>query len=487
MKGEWERFFLRAGSRWPFSVVKKKSVPPEYVPFPFFLAYAAALMEKDQHTVFVLDSVALNQTREDFIEAVKEIRPDIILFETSTPTIEEDMRLVRDMKEAVVAQIVLAGAHVTVFPEEVMNDSPVDYILMGEYELTFRDLVRKIDSNDPIEDIKGLVYRKGNQIHINHDRKLIDPLDQLPRPAFNLFPSNQKSDLRYYWDGFCQYKPAVQLHSSRGCPFRCNFCLWNQVIYGNGRYRTFSPKRVVDEMEYAVKHFKAREIYFDDDSFTIDKNHVLGICNEIKKRNLSVKWSCMADAIGTDSEMIHAMAENGCIGMKFGVESAEGEILKTIGKPLNYDKLIELVKTCVQKRIKTHATFTFGLSGENRETMRKTLRFAQSLDVDSVQFSITTPFPGTRYYNELKEKGMLKAEKWQDYDGAGRSVVKYSGLTSEEVENFCKRASSRWLRHKLADARWVGRQWQNLNRLRQGQGCAGLLKKISRFLSLLGS
>lgn len=255
-------------------------------------------------------------------------------------------------------------------------------------------------------------------------------------------------------------------------------------MYRNGKYRTFSPKRVADEMEYVIKKFDAKEVYFDDDSFTIDKIHVLGICDEIKRRDLKVKWSCMADAICADEEMIGAMADSGCIGMKFGVESAEEEILKRIGKPLDYEKLKQMLKTCVNRKIKTHATFTFGLTGENRQTLHKTLEFAKSLDVDSVQFSITTPFPGTRYYDEIKEKGMLKTQRWQDYDAAGKSVIQYSGLTSEEVEDFCSQASSRWLRHKLFDIRWVARQFHNLNRFRKGQGCKSLFKKLSRFMKL---
>jgi anaerobic magnesium-protoporphyrin IX monomethyl ester cyclase len=484
---ERERYFVRSGSRWPFSIAKKKDASPDYVPFPFFMAYAAAWMEKEDHKVFVIDSIALNQSRDDFIEDVKRISPELILFETSTPTLNEDICLIRDIKKAISAQIVLAGAHVTAYPREVMAVSQVDFIIRGEYELTLRELARQINSGqteDVYKDICGLVYRKGGEICINRDRELIAPLDQLPYPAFHLFPKNQKNDLACYWDGFCQYRPAVQLHSSRGCPFKCNFCLWNQVIYGNGKYRTFTAQRVVDEMELVIARYGAREIYFDDDSLTIDKGHVIGICGEIKKRGLKIKWSCMADAICLDREMIREMAESGCIGIKFGVENGEEEILRRIGKPLNFDKLKDLVKSCVKRKIKTHATFTFGLSGENRRSMEKTLEFAKSLDVDTVQFSVTTPFPGTRFYQELKERGMLKAESWSEYDGAGRSVVKYNELTSEEVENFCKHASPRWLRHKLLDARWVVRQLFNLNRVRKGQGYKGLFKKVSRFVDL---
>jgi len=487
---DWERYFIRAGSRWPFSIIKRKSSRADYVPFPFFLAYTASLLEREGFEVEVIDAVALNLSTEEFIEQVREINPNIILFETSTPTIEQDINLVKLIKGKIPSDIVLTGTHVTVFPEEVMKQSGIDYIIRGEYESTFLELVKKIRpgaSLDEFRNIEGLVFRYAGNILINNERGLTEPLDQLPYPAFHLFPANKNNDLSFYWDGFCQYRPAVQLHSSRGCPFRCNFCLWNQVMYGNGKYRVFTPKRVVDEMEFVIKEFNAREVYFDDDSFTIDKNHVLQICAEIKRRNLQIKWSCMADAICSDADMVNAMADSGCIGIKFGVESADGNILKRIGKPLDYDKLKKLLKVCVKRRIKTHATFTFGLSGENRQSMVKTLEFAQALDVDSVQFSITTPFPGTRYYNELKEKSMLRAKKWLDYDGGGKSVVNYSELEPQEIEGFCKKASSRWLRHKISDLHWVSRQLHNLNRIKKGQGTISLSKKIFRFISLIGS
>jgi len=489
VNNEWERYFIRSGSRWPFSILKRKSTKPDYVPFPFYLAYSAALLEREGFEVYVIDAVALNLTNEEFLNRLTDINPQITLFETTTPTIEQDINLIRAIKQLTSSILILSGTHATVFPKELMSIANIDYIIMGEYELSLLDLVRKIKlkaiKND-FKNIKGIVFKQNGSIFINDLKGLIDPLDQLPFPAFHLFPANNKNDLSVYWDAFCQYKPAVQLHSSRGCPFRCNFCLWNQVMYGNGKYRMFAPQRVVNEMEYVIQNFNAKEVYFDDDSFTIEKDHVLQICDEIKKRKLKIKWSCMADAICSDIDMINSMADSGCIGIKFGVESGEKEILRKIDKPLDYKKLKKLIQVCKKRKIKTHATFTFGLWGENKQSMYSTLRFAMSLDVDSVQFSIATPFPGTKFYNLMREKEMLLTDKWSDFDGAGKSVVKYNAVTSYEVENFCKLASRRWLMHKMMDFNWVMRQAYNLNRVRNGQGSIALLKKFISFFKIIG-
>lgn len=479
-----ERYFVRAGTRWPFSVIKRKDEELRYVPFPFYLAYTAALLEKEGFEVFVIDAVPLQLTLEQFIGKAVSVSPDVILFETTTPTIYDDLKVAKELKEKTGAKIVLSSTHVTTFPKETLEQCEyVDFIMLREYELNFLELVNRLRDGKSLKNVRGIAYRNNGKIIINPESELVD-LSKLPFPARHLFPSNDNNNLDLYWDGFCQYRPAIQMHASRGCPFRCNFCLWNQVMYENGRYRVFDAKKVVDEMEDVIEKYGAREIYFDDDSFTINKQHVLEICKEIIDRGLSIKWSCMGDAMVTDREMIDAMADAGCIGMKFGVESGDVNILKKIEKPVNLDKVKQVAKWLAEKNIKTHATFTFGLIDETMKTMQKTLDYAKELDVDSVQFSITTPFPGTRFYEELKSKNLLTTNNWEKYDGSTSSVVKYSNLTNEEIENFCENASKDWLKHKIKDRRWVLRQIRNLNRLREGQGMLALLKKIQRGLKL---
>ena len=481
-----ERFFVRAGSRWPFSVIKKSEDKPEYIPFPFYLAYTAAILEKKGHQVIVDDGVATNETEREFLEKTFQVKPEVILFETSTPTVNYDLKLVKKIKKRLKKSIIcLAGTHVTTFFRQILKENPeVDYAFLAEYEINFAKFIQNLSLGKRMTKVWGIAYRENRDI-VFQEPQLVDPLDQLPFPARHLFPNNVNADPTGYWDGFCQYKPAIQMHSSRGCPFRCNFCLWNQVMYRNKKYRVFSAKRVVDEMEDVVKRYGAREIYFDDDTFTANKNHVSDICREITKRELKIHWSVMGDAILTTKEMVNAMADAGCIGMKFGVESGNREILRYVGKPINFAKLKEFTNWCAKRRVKTHAAFTFGLSGETRETMGSTLNLAKSLDVDSVQFSITTPFPGTRYYDELEEKGLLNFNSWEEFDGSSSSVVSLENVSTKEVEDMYNNASSLWLKHKLKNPRWVLRQSYNSFRLIKGQGFLLLLKKINRIFELL--
>lgn len=482
----FERAFVRAGSRWPFSTVVPQGAPLEYLPFPFYLAYTAALLEKDGHQVLVNDALTLNRSQEQFVEETAAQQPDLLLYEATTPTAKYDLDLARELKDKLPRTLIaLAGPHVTTFPRETLQEnSGVDFVFQREYELGFTKLVKRLEEGGRLDDVPGLGWREGVEIRLNPPQP-IEPLDLLPFPARHLFPSNEKPGPTLYWDGFCQYKPAIQMHATRGCPFLCNFCLWNTVMYANGKYRMFDVARTVQEMKECQEKYGTREIYFDDDTFTANKQHVLDLCNEIKKQKLKINWSVMGDAMVTDEEMIEAMAGAGCIGMKFGVESGDEEILKHIQKPVRFEKLRRFTDWCAKRGIKTHATFTFGLSGETRETMQKTLALAQSLDVDTVQFSMTTPFPGTRYYQEVDKEGMLLTHDWDDFDGNAQSVVKLANLDVAEVRAFCRRASGRWLRHKLLRPAWIGRQLKNMTRLIRGRGFGVIFQRLWRVGQLL--
>ena len=262
---------------------------------------------------------------------------------------------------------------------------------------------------------------------------MIDDLDRLPYPERDLFPLNEKPNPGIYWDGFCQNYPAYQLQASRGCPYRCYFCLFNQVMYNSGKYRTFSPQIVVEEMEMIKRRYKAKEIYFDDDDFTIDRRFVLDLCSEIKNRKLELKWSCMADAINIDEELIKTMADGGCIGIKFGVESGSEKIVKEIGKPIDLKRVIKVINICAKYGIKTHATFIFGLLNEGREDLRVSAAYIHNLKADSIQISIAVPYPGTRFYVMAQED---KSLKFNSYDGKGavyREGINLSKLRSKTI------------------------------------------------------
>lgn len=488
-----ERFFVKAGSRWPFSIQKDQDESCRYVPFPFSLAYLAALLERAGLPVEVFDGVALNIDRETFLARCTGYRPSIVLMESTTPTIDDDLALCRELKQATGARIALMGAHPTHFGLSLVQAHPeIDWVLKGEYELNGLAALRSFygkstsEAETLLDAVPGLVRRRADTGVIVEGPKgePINDLDSLPFPARHLFPTRQAPSMWPYWDGFCQRRPAVQMHSSRGCPFKCTFCLWISVIYEQGPYRVFSGKRIVDEMQHVVATYGAREIYFDDDIFTAREDHVLDVCNEIRARGLNVSWSVMGDAMAVTEKAIDAMAAAGCIGMKFGVESANKEVLKKLRKPVKIDKVRKVAEWCATRGIKTHATITFGLEGDTPETMQETLDYACSLGVDSIQFSVTTPFPGTEHYaRAMKEKRIIG--RFSDFDGAHSSVLRFDNMSNEYVASFAERASSIWLRARLKDPAWVSRQFKYMLQITRDQGLSGATRRARRGLDLL--
>jgi radical SAM superfamily enzyme YgiQ (UPF0313 family) len=487
-----ERFFVKAGSRWPFSIEKAVDEPCRYVPFPFGLAYLAALLERDGVDVAVYDGVALNTSAAALLDYAVRSRPQVVFMETTTPTVEHDLALCREIKTRTGALIALGGAHATTFAESILREhSQIDWILLGEYELNARDAIEAWHQGEPwLDGVAGLIRAQAlpdgsRRIVSGPPGAPIEPLDLLPMPARHLFPTAEAPSLWPYWDGFCRHRPAVQMHASRGCPFHCTFCLWVSVMYRNGPYRMFSAKRVVDEMELVVREHGAREIYFDDDIFTAREAHVLAICQEIVARKLRVPWSVMGDAMAVSERAIDEMARAGCIGMKLGIESANSRVLEKARKPVRLDKVRAVVLWCNQRGIKTHATITFGLDGETRDSMRETLDFCRSLPVDSIQFSVATPFPGTPYYEHASRSGHLLDASWIDFDGSRSAVIRREGLSAEEIAEFAARAPSRWLRARLRDPAWLRRQTRYLREILADQGLAGVKRRLVRAARLL--
>jgi len=428
-----KRVGIRAGSRWPAtSKVAIEGKFPVGIPFPFFLAYAAALLEKNKIETLLVDAIAEGFNEKKFLEKIKDFNPDLVLIETSTPTIEYDLKIAKRIKTRFKTKLALSGTHTSVFPKEILKENKfIDFVLIGEYEETLLDSIKHLAQNKSLKGCFGLAYREGKKIVVNPRRPLID-INKLPWPARHFLP------MENYNAAFAGLPtPNLQMVASRGCPFRCDFCLWPQVMYPGGAYRTRSPVDVVNEIEYCFKTYPfLRSVYFDDDTFDIGKERMLKLAKEFKKRKLKIPWGAMARADTIDSRTLKALKESGLCVIKYGVESGVQEVLDKIGKNLNLKKVEEAVKFTKDLGIKVHLTFALGLTGDTKETIKRTIGYALKLNPDSAQFSIVTPFPGTRYYENLKNKKFLLKKKWSGYDGTDKAVFSTSNLSAKELEEL---------------------------------------------------
>jgi len=427
-----DRVGFRSNVRWPFTISKsefERGKGASYH-FPIYQAYTLAILEREGFDVAAIDCSVNLMGIGDFVGVVERLAPDLVVLEISTPSFNTDMATATAFKQRVHVPLAVIGTHVTVFHREIIEKHPsIDFVARGEYEYTVLELARTLQTHGDLAEVLGLTFRRNGDVVVNPDRPYVEDLDALPFPARDRYEWWKYHEPTYY------ALPWITMISSRGCPYRCTFCAWPQTMYGH-KYRVRSAKNVVDEMEYCIKKYRPGEIFFDDDTFTIGKPRVMEICREIVQRKRGVIWSCMGRTDTVDREMLAAMFNAGCRKIKFGVETGSPRIMTEIKKGLDLSKVVGAFDAARSVGMEVHGTFMIGLPGETRDAVKETVELARSIRMDSVQFSIATPFPGTEFYRQCVQNGWLVTDRWEDYDGNFGSVVSYPRLSKVEIEEL---------------------------------------------------
>jgi len=452
------------------------------------LAQMAALFP--DYRVDIIDAIPHRMTWETFERLLREKRPRYYITQVTAPTLQNDMYgvfLAKSLRMTTMA----FGTHVTPMPRATMEAYPaLDFVLRGEPELTLRELVdtleRKNDkaqiSNpesrirnsklqgwwpeagqefrerlrklfveaDPgwrpawlnlkpatcnLKPIKGLVWRHNGEIVINSDRPFIRSLDDLPLPRHDLLPLDK-------YRAPLVRGPYAFVVTSRGCPGGCRFCI-KHVSYGNAvRFR--SPENVLAEIEQLVS-LGMRNIHMYADLFTLNRDHVMGICREILSRGLKVRWTCNSRVDFVDEEMLRAMAHAGCWMISWGIESGDDGMLRRMHKGTTTDQVERALRWAKRAGIMNWGYFIIGLPGETEESIRRTIDFAKRLPLDLALFHIAAPHPGTPFFFEVVENGWFRpGTRWEDVDMDRSTVLDYPHLRAEELERWARRAFREW-------------------------------------------
>ncbi|MBI4567486.1 MAG: glycosyltransferase [Planctomycetes bacterium] len=435
------KYGVRAGSRWPHFEEEGFT----YMPFPFFMAYASAVLEESGLPTLMVDGIAEGITEEAFLARLTAFAPEVTLLEVSTPSIDTDLAFARRVRAALPATaIVFAGLHATMHEPAFLDAHPfVDFCLIGEYDYTLRDLCLALEAGgaQATLGVAGLLGRDpgtGRAVSTGR-RPTIDDLDALPWPSRHMLPMD-----RYHDEPGGIPQPSAQMWASRGCPYTCNFCAWPQIVYANNRYRVRSPRNIVDEMEWLTRECGFRSVYFDDDTFNIGKNRMRDLADEILRRGIRIPWGAMCRADTVDADTLRRLFESGLAAVKFGVESADQRVVDECGKKLRLETLRRMVKCAHDLGVKTHLTFMFGLPGETIAGCRKTLDLALELAPDTLQFSIATPFPGSRLYHDMEARGQLTTLDYAQYDGQHKSVIDTGLIAPGELDRFAEHAHRVW-------------------------------------------
>ncbi|MEW6033644.1 MAG: radical SAM protein [Chloroflexota bacterium] len=393
---------------------------------PLLLSYAAAFLRSRGHEVRLLDAQADPHTVPQFLAAVKEWSPDFVVFDTSTPSFSNDARVAAELKRAVPCRIVFVGPHVSALPVESMRTEPLDAVVVGEYELSLAEYVEKGGDGT-----LGICYRKNGEVVLNPGRPYIEDLDSLPFPARDLMHNER------YFDPLLIH-PFTFVLGGRGCPYRCTFCNWPQVMTGR-TYRVRSARNIADELEMLDRTYGFKSYLFNDDTFTANRKHAISVAEEVIARGLRLEWGCYSRADNTDREMLEKLRDAGCFLLKVGVESGNQEILDRSKKGYKLERVTQGVKLMKELGFNVHCTFALGLPGETRKTIEETIAFAIKLAPTTVQFSTVVPFPKTELYDYLKANGCLATEDWDQYMPV-YPIIQYPDLSAQELVGAVRRA-----------------------------------------------
>lgn len=422
------KFRISRSSRWP------ENTKSGTLYYPYWLAYAAGLLLKNNNEVLLLDAIAEDLGFKETMKKIKKFDPKLLVVEISTPTFFSDIKFLRDLKSQTNTKICVVGTHASVFPKDTLEKSKADFVAVKEYDYTVLELSKSIEGNKRLGSVKGIYYKNGEKISFSGHREPPKNLDDLP---FVSKIYKKFLNLRNYRYSLAKY-PMVQIWSARGCPYRCTFCQYPQTFSGH-KFRARSPEDFVSELEWIEKNLpQVKEVFVEDDTMTVDKRRILKICNLIREKSIDITWSANLRA-DVPYNVLKEMKKSGFRMAIVGYESGNQRILNNINKGITKERAIKFTRDAKKVGIKLFGCFMVGLPGENKETIKETLNYAKKINPDMAFFQQAVPFPGTAFYKWVKESGYLTGNEWSDWlDETGRlkTLIEYPNLSAEEIKRI---------------------------------------------------
>ncbi|HHV75484.1 B12-binding domain-containing radical SAM protein [Methanothermobacter tenebrarum] len=400
--------------------------------YPIWLSYAAALLDK-YHKIKLVDAPAWNWDKKDVLRDIEKFQPELIVMDSSFPSLQNDIKIAEYIKQNYDARIILVGPPGSQFSDKILQSPGVDIVTRYEYDFTLHELAEKLESQDDISHVKGISYKKDGRIIHNPDRELStsEDLDRIP---FVSKIYKKFLNIKDYFLGSSLY-PEVQIFTGRGCPFQCTFCSWPHTLMGR-KYRVRSIENVLDELEWIEKNLpEVKEVFFEDDTFTINKKRVLRFCKEYEERDLKITWACNA-RVGLDYETMREMKKANCRLLIVGFESGNNSILENVKKGITVDDIKKFSEDAKKAGLLVHGDFIIGLPGETRETIKNTKKLIWEIKPDILQVSVASPFPGTEFYEWCYKNGYLVTSdpnEYLDENGHQKSIIRYPKLTEDEI------------------------------------------------------
>lgn len=381
--------------------------------FNYGVASLAGYLRKKGVNVGLVDG-QFSADQDSFAELIRGERPDLIGISCYTPTYVEAVGTASFCRKVCPdAKIVMGGAHPSLYPAETLAaNEDIDFVVVGEGEYTLHELCCSLEHGGwDLSSIKGLGYRVNDQVMINDRREYIQDLDDLPVPAYDIFP------LEKYSIQATSYKrlPTITMVTSRGCPYTCTFCQVKQLLGTKMRYVT--PERLIEEIKYLKERFHARGLMFQDSTFTFDWDWVRRFCHLMISERMDMTWMCFTRADRVNGEILDLMKRAGCYGMSYGVESANQKSLDRLKKNIKVESIVESVTQSLRKGFFVTATYILGIPGEDETDVRNTIALANKLATHIAHFYLPIPYPKSELFYQCEEdNGIRKDLKWDDFN-----------------------------------------------------------------------
>ena len=422
---------------------------------PLGLLYMAAVLEQHGIEVGVIDGIGEGLTHEDLENRIAEFSPDVVgIACMMTETYSDSAEMARVTRRAAPkAKIVLGGHNASFMADKIIENLPeADYVVVGEGEYTFLELVHSICNKSDIGRVKGVMYRNNGRATFTGIKEPVQNLDELPFPAKHMLPQNARYG--HFWYG--KYRVALKnlsgMITSRGCPFGCTFC--SCTAFSGRKIRARSPENVVKEMEYLVNERGVEQIFIVDDNFTAFPKRVIEICRLIKERNINVNWFCEGRVDTASEEMYKAMAKAGCWLIFLGLESGSQRVLDYYKKKTTVEKGWQAVALAQKAGIDVVGSFIVGAPIEVDEDYQKTLNFIKRADMDMVSISSLKVYPGTELWRKFEESGAIKPSDWDKYFDI---FDVFDGHSKEKIRRWMKTAENGFYRRPSYIVKEIGR------------------------------
>ena len=393
---------------------------------PLSLAWAASIAREAGHQVALIDARTLNLTKEQTLERLKTFNPDIMGFMMTTYMFNDTLKWIQFMKRHLKIPVVIGGYNLRIYPEESLSHADIDFGIYDHALYTLPGLLKALETETSFNEVPGLVYK-------NEDKVIVNPpvpvnFNDFPSPARDLLPNE------LYAEFPTERKNFTVMVTSLGCPNKCKFC-----EAGGTDYNPRSPKKVINEMIECITSYGIREIDIFDYDFTIDKNRVFEICNLIIEKKLDISWACRSRS-DIDNDLLPKMKEAGCSRIYFGIESGSQKILDKMNKGITINQIQQTIKNTKRAGIKTLGFFLIGAPDDTVKTVKKTVKFAKSLDLDYVQFSKCLAKPLTPLWKEIVNlNGTDYWKEWILGNETDKDLPRpWTKLSNNEIDHLAK-------------------------------------------------